>query len=146
MWPFKQAESASAFIGAQQPDNVILVGTIKGKGIIYRGSIEDDTAGTLYYKTHDTSTMTVNASGGIVTVSGPTGGMSQFKGLTQSSNQDLYVQTICLSIQPMYTEVWLNNLIDGIDNGWVLSCYTGIPQCAVSLVDAITILDNTTST
>lgn len=72
--------------------------------------------------------------------------MSQFKGLTQSSNQDLYVQTICISIQPMYTNTWLNKLTTGTDNGWVLSCYTGIPQCVVSLDNAYTVLENNTST
>lgn len=30
-------------------------------------------------------------------------------------------------------------------NGWVLSCYTGIPQCVVDQVDSITALSTTES-
>ena len=56
--------STSIFIGAQAPDNVMLCGTIKGKGIIYRGSLA--TAANLLYTLTDTSTMTVNSTGGIV--------------------------------------------------------------------------------
>lgn len=144
LWLFKAtASSASVYIGAQLPDGVMITGTLKGKGVIYRALVTGD---PLLSGAFDTSTFTVNAASGVATVSGPTGGMSQFKGLTQSSNQDAYVQTICLSIQPMYYETWPLNLIDGVSNGWVLSCYTGIPQCAVKLSDAIEVLDNTSST
>jgi len=72
--------------------------------------------------------------------------MGQFKGLTQSATQDLYVQVICLGVQPMYYDTWPINLDAGTGNGWVVSCYTGIPQCETSLADGLTILDNTTAT
>jgi len=41
----------------------------------------------------------------------------------------------------MYYTEWPIDLVDGVSNGWVLSCYTGIPQCVVSLADAVTVLD-----
>jgi len=46
----------------------------------------------------------------------------------------------------MYYSTWATNLDDGTSHGWVLSCYTGIPQCAVSLADGITVLENATAT
>jgi len=45
----------------------------------------------------------------------------------------------------MYYTTWPTNFDDGTSHGWVLSCYTGIPQCAVSLADGITVLDNTSA-
>jgi len=41
-WPFKAAEtSTSSYIAAQVPDNLILVGTFKGKGSVFRGTTTD---------------------------------------------------------------------------------------------------------
>jgi hypothetical protein len=46
----------------------------------------------------------------------------------------------------MYYATWLINLDSDTSNGWVVSCYTGIPQCSTSLVDGVTRLDNVTGT
>jgi len=46
----------------------------------------------------------------------------------------------------MYYTTWAIDMDSGTSNGWVLSCYTGIPQCESSLVDGVTVLDNTTAT
>jgi len=46
----------------------------------------------------------------------------------------------------MYYTTWAMNLDSGAGNGWVLSCYTGIPQCESSLADGYTYLDNATGT
>lgn len=103
-WPFKADEQvATNYIVAQTPDNIILVGTLAGKGSIFRGTLAGD---PIVMSTITTGTFTANVSGAVVSVSGPTGGVGQFKGLSQSSTQDLYVQVICLGVQPMYYTTW----------------------------------------
>lgn len=149
-WPFMgNNTNAGTMIAAQVSDNLVLVGTRQGKGTVWRATLAG--AGTpapdLYTAT-TSGTMTVNASNiGVVSISAPTGGVGQFKGLTQTTLvHDLYVQVICLGVQPMYYTTWATQIDDGTSNGWVLSCYTGIPQCAVSLVDGYNILDSTAGT
>lgn len=82
-WPFLNNETANSnLIGSQKPNNVILVGTFKGKGCIYRGNLTAS-SGELIYGTTATNIFTVNNDAtGVVSVSGPTGGVGQFKGLT----------------------------------------------------------------
>ena len=47
---------------------------------------------------------------------------------------------------PMYyTEYAINLDTASIGNGWVLSCYTGIPQCATSIADGFTLLTTAAS-
>jgi hypothetical protein len=101
MWPFMRDESVSTVkISAQIPDNMICVGTLKGKGTVFRGTL---TGATLIYTATSTTIMTEGKDvTGIVNISAPTGGMGQFKGLTQNSVEDLYVQTICRGVAPMY--------------------------------------------
>jgi len=43
----------------------------------------------------------------------------------------------------MYYTTWPIEIDNGVSNGWIISCYTGIPQCESSLVDGVTALDNT---
>jgi len=43
----------------------------------------------------------------------------------------------------MYYTAMFINIDTGASNGWVLSCYTGIPQCVVSQADSITALSTT---
>jgi hypothetical protein len=85
-WPFKAAETNAAnYIAAQDPDMMIMCGTFKGKGSIFRGTVAGATP--LLYATTDNAIFTVNNDAtGVVSVTGPTGGMGQFKGLTQSSS------------------------------------------------------------
>lgn len=120
-----------------------MVGVKTGKGVFWRATLINS---PLAYGATDTSIITANATSGIATVDAPLYGVGQFKGTTLTDNEKLYVQTICLGVQPMYYTTWAIALDDGVSNGWVLSCYTGIPQCSVSLADAITVLDNATST
>jgi hypothetical protein len=128
-WPFMSNEiTTSNYIAAQVPDNFVCVGTMKGKGTIFRGTAS--TTDPIKFLAVTTDVFTVNNdANGIVGISGPTGGMGQFKGLSQSTTEDLYVQVICLSVVPMYYTTWAINLDSGASNGWVVSCYTGIPQC-----------------
>lgn len=125
------------------PDNVILVGTIAGKGAIYRGTLVSTPPIGYGATTIGTFTTTATSADGVVSVSAPTGGMGQFKGLSYSADEAKYVQVICLGVQPMYYTSWAINLDSGASNGWVISCYTGIPQCVSSLADGVTVLDNT---
>lgn len=81
-----------------------------------------------------------------MSISAPTGGMGQFKGLTYTTTEAKYVQTVCKSVAPMYYTAWKVLLATGASNGFVVSCYTGIPQCEVSLADGFTRLNNTTGT
>lgn len=88
-WPFLAANAnAATLIGAQEPDNVVVVGTKAGKGTIFRGTLTSD---PLKYTATDTTIFTVNAAAGVVSVDAPTGGMGQFKGTTYSTVEALYV-------------------------------------------------------
>jgi len=66
----------------------------------------------------------------------PTGGIMQFRGLTQSTTNDQYVEVICRGIQPYFmgTKAWENitnaSTTNGTEtNGFYISCMTGISQC-----------------
>lgn len=73
----------------------------------------------------------------------PTNGMHQFKGLTTSADQKKYLTVICLGVAPVYA-TWAQGLDGtGTDVGFIVNCYTGIPQCAVSLADGFTALNTT---
>jgi len=69
----------------------------------------------------------------------PANGMAQFKGLTTSTTEATYVQVICLGIVPHYA-TWATLL--STTGGFVINCYTGIPQCQASLVDGYTPLNS----
>jgi hypothetical protein len=93
-----------------------------------------------------TSTITAATVTGINSVSStvnyfdaPANGMAQFKGVTTSTTEALYVQVICLGIAPSYA-TWSTYL--STTGGFVLNCYTGIPQCQASLVDGLTPLNS----
>lgn len=94
------------------------------------------------------STSNISAvSSGIVTILPPTGGMAQFKGTTATTGTEtLYLQTICLGVMPVYA-TWAIN-IDGTTSttGFILNCYTGIPQCASSLATGYTYLNTASAT
>lgn len=143
-WPFKLDEAtAGTGIVAQDANAIIMVGTKDGRGVFWRATLTTDPA---VYTDTDVSIFS-SATLGVKSVEAPLYGVGQFKGLTTTDNEKYYLQTICLGVQPMYTTEWAIN-IDAADtnNGWILSCYTGIPQCEVRLTDAITVLDNTTGT
>jgi len=141
-WPFLSNESTSTnYYVAQAPDNAIFVGLKGGKGALHRATL---TGTPRKYTVTDTTIYTVNAaSSGVVTIASPIGGMGQFKGAVYGTTEMLYVQTICNGVAPMYYTTWALNLDGGTSNGWVVSCYTGIPQCQSSLADGVTALLST---
>lgn len=67
--------------------------------------------------------------------------MAQFKGLGASTNQLKYLQVICIGVAPVYTTWAITLSTTGV--GFILNCYTGIPQCASTLVDGYTSLMGT---
>lgn len=72
--------------------------------------------------------------------------MAQFKGLTTSTTEKTYVQVVCVGVMPVYA-TWAINLSTGTTGtGFILNCYTGIPQCANSLADGITMLNTSSAT
>lgn len=79
-WPFQRE-----YAGTDSPinhtlDEIIVVGSKAGKGVIARFALTGPNP--FLYGTPNSSKMTVNATSGIVSVSNPTGGVGQFKGLT----------------------------------------------------------------
>jgi hypothetical protein len=78
-WPFKKEYTGASLITAQAADEIIIVGSLVGKGMIARFAVSGS---PLLYGTANSTKMTVNATSGVVKVSNPTGGMGQFKGLT----------------------------------------------------------------
>ena len=149
-WPFdKDNTGTSTFLTGQVPDQIMYVGTIKGTGAISRMTFTS-AAGIL----ETTATLTASTTGiattatSIMKVDPPTNGMSQFKGLTTSTTQKTYVQVICLGVAPSYA-TWaidMNSTSNVTTRGFIVNCYTGIPQCASSLVDSKTYLNTTTAT
>jgi len=69
----------------------------------------------------------------------PKAGMAQFKGLTATANQLLYLNVICVGVAPVYT-TWAVPTTTTLS--FLLNCYTGIPQCGVKLTDSVTPLDS----
>jgi len=77
----------------------------------------------------NTPIFTDNATGGVVSIPAPTGGVAQFKGLAQGTSEDKYVLVNCIGLQPMfYTTAW-RSLAAGTGNGFMLTCFTGISNC-----------------
>ena len=64
----------------------------------------------------------------------PAGGIMQFKGLTQTTTNDQYVEVKCRGIQPYLQGATAWDNIDNTSptteaNGFLISCMTGIAQC-----------------
>lgn len=122
----------------------MFVGTRQGTGVIGRnaltaGAIDGEATATYIVPTTSVTSYT-NTNVGIY-VDPPTNGMAQFKGQTTSADQKKYLQVICLGVAPVYA-TWAQSLNgSGTDVGFIVNCYTGIPQCAVSLVDGFTSLN-----
>lgn len=60
----------------------------------------------------------------------------QFKGLTQSTTNDKYVEVVCRGIQPYFSGIKeFENISNATvtagteTNGFYISCMTGISQC-----------------
>lgn len=127
---------------------MMYVGTNKGKGLIARigvtgasGATTKEGTPTYIVPTTNISTFTSGYMG--IYIEPPTNGMYQFKGLTTSADEKKYLNVICLGVMPVYG-TWAINLDGtGTDVGFIVNCYTGIPQCALSLADGITALNTT---
>lgn len=70
-------------------------------------------------------------------IKSPAGGVMQFKGLTQTTANDAYVQVVCRGVMPVLqgATAWrnLSNSSPTTEtNGFLVSCMTGISQCAAS--------------
>lgn len=149
MWPFdKDNTTASAYLSTQVPDQIMFVGTIQGKGCISR---QDFTAGVGAFTdttlAQTTGTIATAASN-VLKVAAPANGMAQFKGLTVDTTSQDYVQVICIGVAPQYA-TWaidMNSATSPSTRGFVVNCYTGIPQCASKLTDSVTYLNTTTAT
>jgi len=101
---------------------------------------------TLTLSTSILSDATYTNGSGVGFFDNPTGGVMQFKGVTNSATEKTYVQTTCMGIAPMfYTTAW-QNLSGGTSNGWMVTCMTGIPGCVVSLADGTTALSSSVIT
>ena len=110
---------------------MVFVGNLAGKGILGFGTV----SGPTLTVSSSTLTDTTYCSSGVCSYSPPTGGVAQFKGLTQSSTENKYVDMHCNGIQPMfYTTAW-QGLNSGASNGWMITCMTGIGNCQASLAD-----------
>lgn len=85
-------------------DELAFVGRLNKLGTIGSASIVPGVATAAPIVALITSVFTdaTDASSGVVQIKSPTGGVLQFKGLSQGTTQDKYVEIICVGIQPMY--------------------------------------------
>lgn len=111
----------------------MFVGTIQGKGCVSR---QDFTIGTGVGAFTDTtltaSTGTIaTAASNVLKIAAPANGMAQFKGLSVDTTSEDYLQVICIGVAPQYATwaIELNSATNPSTRGFVINCYTGIPQC-----------------
>lgn len=144
-WPFLADATGTVSIGSVAPDQLIFVGEKVGKGIAFRWGLSGDPLNTT--STVITGKFVNTTDANTATISAPAGGVGQFKGLAQSTQQDKYVRVICKGVAPMYAATYPVSLDSGSNNGWVLSCYTGISSCVSQSSNmTLTILDNVNAT
>jgi hypothetical protein len=155
-WAYKETEAAaSTYLLAQDSDHVMIVGTFQGKGTVSRMKIETaktdlvlniDAGTPLTAETTNITTKqatVANQNSDIIYIDPPTNGMAQFKGLTTTANQKLYLQVICLGVAPVYS-TWAKSATSGDDAlSFIVNCYTGIPQCGVKLTTGYSSLNST---
>lgn len=75
-------------------------------------------------------------TGKVLLFNAPTGGISQFKGLTSTGTAEAkYVQMICSGVQPFFGTAgkWNSFTADATTNGFMFTCHTGISQCALDI-------------
>lgn len=80
---------------------------------------------------------------GILSINAPSNGFGQFKALDQDATADKYVVMNCKGIAPMYMATFATAFAAGSDNGFIIQCYTGAPQCIVDVADYFTMLSAT---
>lgn len=154
-WVYLEVQAtASTYLRAQVPDHAMIVGTRQGTGVVGRMKLETTTdpvlnidsgtpltAATANMTTAKATVAATNTD--LLYVDPPTNGMAQFKGLTTTANQKLYLQVICLGVAPVYT-TWAKSAATGTDAlSFIVNCYTGIPQCGVKLTTGYNALNST---
>lgn len=115
--------------------HMVVVGTFKGKGryatLALAANMTPSADTNEFDDTNYCDTTTGSTTLGQCLVSAPVGGVAQFKGLTQGAAEDKYVQVTCHGVQPYYYgTLW--HTITAASNGFVLTCMTGISQCAAT--------------
>lgn len=116
-------------------DKIFIVAQLNGKGIMVSGdwTSTGSAAAPVIVFPSATSIFTDNATAGVVSISAPQGGVAQFRGLTQDTTQDLYVEVRCVGLQPMFATTAWQKLSTETGNGFMVNCMTGISQCAWSV-------------
>lgn len=61
-----------------------------------------------------------------MTLGAPSGGLGQFKGQTNDTNTQLYVEVLCNGVAPLYATTYGTGFTAGVGNGFMVTCYTGI--------------------
>jgi hypothetical protein len=110
-------------------DKLFFTSIHNGKGLLVPADYTAGTDPVIVYPCAS-AIFTSNATAGVVSISAPQGGVAQFRGLTQTTTEDLYVEVICVGVQPMFAAVAWQYLSTGSQNGLMVTCMTGIAQCA----------------
>jgi len=84
-WFFLADNSSTTSIGAVEPDAVIIAGEKVGKGIAFRWGLAADPIQPTSTITTSKFTASDVTDSNTAKISAPTGGMGQFKGLTQGT-------------------------------------------------------------
>jgi len=99
-------------------------------------------------KAATTGVSITTATASVREIRSPTGGVMQFKGLTQTTANDKYVEVNCRHIEGYWSKTpWMDisNVTDiTATSGFMVSCMTGISQCTTNNILAIAI-DTTTT-
>lgn len=149
-WPYKAANTSGNDLKLQTADFMMFVGSRTGTGVVTRNTFVPTNTTLTDFESSSTWTAATSgvttASTYYVYVDAPANGMAQFKGLTASATEKTYLQVICLGVAPVYA-TWAININGTTDTtGFIVNCYTGIPQCASNLSDGTTYLNTSSAT
>lgn len=142
MYTYKDAETGTAaLLWTEKSDRAIYCGQKKHQGHCFKFTLTASTSAvTNWPSAVETGFTGTDVASNVKSISAPAGGLGQFKGLTQGTTQDKYVEVICKGVAPMYTAAFSTNLASGADNGFIIQCYTGAAQCVVDVKDHFTML------
>lgn len=153
VYAYSNVNGSGTALYGKNDTHLIIAGTLKGKGMVAAVTMVSTTAAiTAATKTTTvavappTIVMAATATGvsyvsstNIREIRSPAGGIMQFKGLTQTTDNDKYVEVTCRGVQPLLqgATAWRNiaNTSPTTEsNGFLISCMTGISQCMHSNV------------
>lgn len=129
--------------------HVIIAGKRLGKGMVGAVALLSN-SGAVGVVTKTSATIPVDILHGTATgvsyvnntsvreIRSPAGGIMQFKGLTQTTSNDQYVEVRCTGVQPYLAgaTAWRNiaNTAPTTEsNGFLITCMTGIAQCVMDV-------------